>query len=167
MRRHILFALALLAVAACERQPSPPPGPSPVKMTGPLIAASVSMKAAWEFPRNPLADKTLDKSKLSEEIRRGFRMFTNTPAEAPRLAPGGMSCTNCHMNARPAREVDAARRTSPACFPNTTAAPAGCSAWAIASPTASCAARTRPAARLRPRSCRRRPRRTCSPSPRI
>jgi thiosulfate dehydrogenase len=68
-------------------------------MTGPLIAASMSMKAAWEFPRNPLTDKTLDNSKLSEEIRRGFKLFTNTPAEAPRLAPGGMSCTNCHMNA--------------------------------------------------------------------
>ncbi|PYR67326.1 MAG: hypothetical protein DMF88_13220, partial [Acidobacteria bacterium] len=68
-------------------------------MTGPLIAASVSMKAAWEFPKNPLTDTTLDHSRLSEEIRRGFRLFTSTPAEAPRLAPGGMSCTNCHMNA--------------------------------------------------------------------
>jgi thiosulfate dehydrogenase len=98
MRRHILFALALLAVAACERQLSPPPGPSPIKMAGPLIAASMSMKAAWEFPRNPFTDKALDTSKLSEEVRRGFRLFTNTPAEAPHLAPGGMSCTNCHMN---------------------------------------------------------------------
>jgi thiosulfate dehydrogenase len=67
-------------------------------MTGPLIAASVSMKAAWEFPRNPLNDASLDKSRLSDEIRRGFRLFTNTPAEAPRYAPGGMACTNCHMN---------------------------------------------------------------------
>jgi thiosulfate dehydrogenase len=98
MRRHILFGLALLAVAACERQAAPPPGPSPIKMTGPLIAASMSMKAGWEFPRNPLTDKALDTSKLSEEIRRGFRLFTSTPAEAPHLAPGGMSCTNCHMN---------------------------------------------------------------------
>jgi thiosulfate dehydrogenase len=98
MRRHIPFALALLAVIACERQATPPPAPSPIKMTGPLIAASMSMKAAWEFPRNPFSDKALDTSKLSEEVRRGFRLFTNTPAEAPHLAPGGMSCTNCHMN---------------------------------------------------------------------
>ena len=93
------FALALLALIACGRPAAAPPVPSPITMTGPLIAASMSMKAAWEFPRNPLTDKTLDNSKLSEEIRRGFKLFTNTPVEAPRLAPGGMSCTNCHMNA--------------------------------------------------------------------
>lgn len=98
MRRYIPFALVLAAVAACERPPAPSATASPIKMTGPLIAASMSMKAAWEFPLNPLTDKSLDKSKLSEEVRRGFRLFTNTPAEAPRLAPGGMSCTNCHMN---------------------------------------------------------------------
>jgi thiosulfate dehydrogenase len=67
-------------------------------MTGPLIAASVTMVAAWEFPRNPLQDASLDTSPLSDEVKRGFRLFTNTPGEAPRLAPGGMSCTNCHMN---------------------------------------------------------------------
>src|SRR5215208_1456691 len=96
MRRHMPLVLALLAVAACERPAAP--AVSPIQLAGPLIAASMSMKAAWEFPRNPLTDRTLDGSKLSEEIRRGFRLFTNTPAEAPNLAPGGMSCTNCHMN---------------------------------------------------------------------
>ena len=67
-------------------------------MNGPLIAASVTMVAAWEFPKTPLADPSLDTLPLSEEIKRGFRIFTNTPHEAPRLAPGGMSCSNCHMN---------------------------------------------------------------------
>jgi len=102
MRRQILTAATLLVfVGACARPAEKPAAasPSPFAMTGPLIAASVSMKAAWQFPRNPLADKSLDNSRLSEEIRRGFRLFTNTPGEAPRLAPGGMSCTNCHMNA--------------------------------------------------------------------
>ncbi|HYS26619.1 MAG TPA: c-type cytochrome [Vicinamibacterales bacterium] len=100
MRRQTLIVVTLLAAAACARQPEPPKAALPrVPMTGPLIAATVSMKAAWEFPRNPLDDTTLDTSRLSEEIRRGFRLFTNTPAEAPRLAPGGMACTNCHMNA--------------------------------------------------------------------
>src|SRR5258705_927998 len=99
MRRYMPCALALLALTACDRPAAEPPTPSPIKMTGPLIAASMSMKAAWELPRNPLTDKTLDNSKLSEEVRRGFKLFTNTPVEAPRLAPGGMSCTNCHMNA--------------------------------------------------------------------
>src|SRR5262245_46395190 len=99
MTRHMPLALALLALTACNRPAAEPPPASPIKMTGPLIAASMSMKAGWAFPRNPLEDKTLDNSKLSEEIRRGFKLFTNTPAEAPRFAPGGMSCTNCHMNA--------------------------------------------------------------------
>jgi len=92
----------LLSVAGCSRaaeQPAVPPAAPRIAMTGPLIAATVTMKAAWEFPRNPLIDEKLDASRLSEEIRRGFRIFTNTPAEAPRLAPGGMSCSNCHMNA--------------------------------------------------------------------
>ena len=57
------------------------------------------MVAGWEFPKNPLMDASLDKSKLSEEIKRGFRIFTNTPAEAPRFAPGKISCTSCHLNA--------------------------------------------------------------------
>src|SRR5712691_9606593 len=71
---------------------------SGAKMNGPLIAASATMVAAWEFPKNPLVEPSLDKSPLSDEIRRGFRLFTNTPSEAPRLAPGRMSCSNCHMN---------------------------------------------------------------------
>src|SRR5678816_3339358 len=99
MRRYTPIAVALLALTACDRPATEPPVPSPIKMTGPLIAASMSMKAGWEFPQNPLNDKTLDNSKLADEIRRGFKLFTNTPTEAPRLAPGGMSCTNCHMNA--------------------------------------------------------------------
>lgn len=100
MRRHTLLALVLAATACAQQAGKPEPAPaSRFPMTGPLIAANVSMKAAWEFPRNPLADKALDTSRLSEEVRRGFKLFTNTPAEAPRLVPGGMSCTNCHMNA--------------------------------------------------------------------
>ena len=102
MKRQIVTAIALVAsAAACSRPADQPPAPSIARfeMTGPLIAATVTMKAAWEFPRNPLVDTKLDASRLSEEIRRGFRIFTNTPAEAPRLAPGGMSCSNCHMNA--------------------------------------------------------------------
>jgi len=91
--------IALIASTAGCARPAEQPAVSPIAMTGPLIAASVTMKAAWEFPQNPLVDKTLDKSRLSDEIRRGFKIFTNTPAEAPRLAPGGMSCANCHMNA--------------------------------------------------------------------
>ncbi len=56
------------------------------------------MATAWEFPKNPLNDPSLDDSKLSKEIKWGFKIFTNTPGEVPQLAPGKMSCNNCHLN---------------------------------------------------------------------
>ena len=105
--RHLLVAAVLfigVATARCTKPAgapasAPAAGSAPrIAMTGPLIASSVTMVAAWEFPKNPLTDPSLDKSKLSDEIRRGFKLFTNTPAEAPRLVPGGMSCSNCHLN---------------------------------------------------------------------
>jgi thiosulfate dehydrogenase len=67
-------------------------------MTGPLISAKTTMMTAWEFPRNPLTDPSLDDSKLSKDIKWGFRIFTNTPGEVPHLAPGKVSCNNCHLN---------------------------------------------------------------------
>jgi hypothetical protein len=39
------------------------------------------------IPEKSVDRRVLDDSKLSQEIRRGFKLFTNTPAEAPRLAP--------------------------------------------------------------------------------
>src|ERR1700674_3520709 len=96
LRVAFFVVVAHLAVA-CSRTPGRHTA-SGTKMNGPLIAASATMVAAWEFPETPLVDVTLDTLPLSEEIRRGFRIFTNTPREAPRLAPGGMSCSNCHMN---------------------------------------------------------------------
>jgi thiosulfate dehydrogenase len=57
------------------------------------------MVTAWDVPRNPLSDRTLDDSRLSADIRWGFRIFTNTPAEAAQFTPGRMTCNNCHLNA--------------------------------------------------------------------
>jgi thiosulfate dehydrogenase len=71
---------------------------SGVPLAGPLIPARTTIVTAWEFPQNPLTDPALDNSKLSEEIRQGFRIFTNTPKEAARFSPGRMSCNNCHLN---------------------------------------------------------------------
>jgi thiosulfate dehydrogenase len=71
---------------------------SPFKMSGPLVSSKTTMVTAWYFPRNPLMDPTLDDSKLSKDIKWGFRIFTDTPKEAPRFAPGKMSCNNCHLN---------------------------------------------------------------------
>ena len=56
------------------------------------------MVTAWEFPKNPLNDASLDDSSLSNDIRWGFQIFTNTPAEAPQFVPGKVSCSNCHLN---------------------------------------------------------------------
>jgi thiosulfate dehydrogenase len=93
------LVITLIAFTAACARPTEPPAPAAIPMRGPLIAATGTMKAAWEVPQNPLVDPKLDASRLSEEVRRGFKIFTNTPVEAPRLAPGGMSCSNCHMNA--------------------------------------------------------------------
>jgi thiosulfate dehydrogenase len=73
--------------------------PSPfAKRPSLLIAARTTMVTAWDFPRNPLIDPTLDDSKLSNEIRSGFRIFTNTPVQASRFTPSKVSCSNCHLN---------------------------------------------------------------------
>jgi thiosulfate dehydrogenase len=57
------------------------------------------MVAASEVPANPLTDATLDQSTLTNEIRWGFRLFTETPTEAARFVRGTVSCSNCHLNA--------------------------------------------------------------------
>jgi thiosulfate dehydrogenase len=95
----ILILLVLLAVAGCYHDNGPIAPPSPYKLSGPLVSAKTSMVTAWFVPKNPLTDPALDDSKLSKEIRWGFRIFTNTPREAPQFAPGKMSCNNCHLNA--------------------------------------------------------------------
>jgi len=89
MLRRLVFASVALAFAACSGAGDKPP----------LIPATATMVAAWEVPLDPTADATLGDSPLAKEIRRGYRIFVNTPAEAPALAPGRVSCTNCHLNA--------------------------------------------------------------------
>src|SRR5436190_4571914 len=91
----VLSAAAL--AAACSRPPAP--GAPPYKLTGPLIPARVTMVAAWDVPRNPLTDKTLDDSRLSKEVKWGYRIFTDTPREAARFTGGRVACSNCHLNA--------------------------------------------------------------------
>jgi thiosulfate dehydrogenase len=86
--------LAALAVAAsgCTTPASP-------AEKSPLISAKTTMVTAWQVPLNPLEDKTLEPSPLTEQIKWGFRLFTNTPHEAPQFTGGGVSCSNCHLNA--------------------------------------------------------------------
>ena len=101
MTRYVLavILIVLTAMAACSRGPAPPLAPpSPYKLSGPLVSSATNMVTAWYFPKNPLTDRSLDNSKLSHDIKWGFRLFTNTPHEAPQFAPSKMSCNNCHLN---------------------------------------------------------------------
>ena len=56
------------------------------------------MVTAWQVPQNPLEDKSVGNSPLAEQIRWGYRIFTNTPGEAARFTGGKVSCANCHLN---------------------------------------------------------------------
>lgn len=98
--RFLASVLALCAVSACSTPQPPAPG-APVlryKLNGPLVPATMTMVTAWDVPQNPLTDTSLDQSKLSKEIQLGYRLFTNTPAEAERFVPSDVSCNNCHLN---------------------------------------------------------------------
>ena len=79
--------------------PSFDAGSRPYALAGPLIPATTTMVSAWDIPENPLTDSTLDGSPHAERVRRGYRLFMDTPAMAPHLTPSAMSCGNCHLNA--------------------------------------------------------------------
>ena len=63
-----------------------------------LVPAGSSMVTAWDLPMNPLTDSALGHSTRAEMIRRGFRIFMQTPREAPRFAANKLSCGSCHLN---------------------------------------------------------------------
>jgi thiosulfate dehydrogenase len=87
---QVLVIVTIAAAAAgCAREKAP----------APLIAATTTMVTAWQIPRNPLEDRSLGNSKHARDIRRGYRIFMDTPREAPQFAHGKVSCGNCHLNA--------------------------------------------------------------------
>jgi thiosulfate dehydrogenase len=86
-----LAAAGLCATFACSN------GSAPAK--NPLVSAKTTMVTAWEVPLNPLDDKTLGTSPVADQIRWGYKLFVDTPHEAPRIAGGKVSCANCHLNA--------------------------------------------------------------------
>jgi len=94
----ILAAALNLAGAACTHKEDTDLPIARYVLSGPLVSSRTTMATAWNFPKNPLMDSTLDDSKLSKEIRWGFKIFTDTPKEAPQFAPGKISCNNCHLN---------------------------------------------------------------------
>jgi thiosulfate dehydrogenase len=97
--RLVLASVAVSAATACSAPRPTEPGVPWYPLAGPLVPAHMTMVTAWDVPKNPLTDTRLDDSKLSKEIRKGYRIFMGTPAEAPRLTGGSMSCGNCHLNA--------------------------------------------------------------------
>src|SRR5947207_5100898 len=102
MTRHtvplVFMFIVLLGSGACTGNRGPAAPPSPYKLNGPLVSSATTMVTAWYFPKNPLTDPNLDNSKLSQDIKWGFRLFTDTPHQAPQFAPSQMSCNNCHLN---------------------------------------------------------------------
>jgi len=90
MWRARIVCLALV-VSGCSRPAAAPKSP--------LVPATTTMVTAWQVPLHPLEDQTLDKSQLSEQIRWGYQIFTDTPRHAGRFVGGQMSCANCHLNA--------------------------------------------------------------------
>lgn len=103
-----LLAVFVLVAGACASDTSPDREvplmplesyPYPNELTGPLIASWTTIQTAWDVPLDPLTDPRLDDSAASGEVRRGFRIFVDTPGEAPQFAHGDISCNNCHLNA--------------------------------------------------------------------
>jgi thiosulfate dehydrogenase len=81
-----------VAASGCTRG-APPAAPPP------LIPATSTMVTAWEVPKNPTTDRSLGDSPHARAIRWGYRIFVDTPTEAPQLAHGQVTCANCHLNA--------------------------------------------------------------------
>jgi thiosulfate dehydrogenase len=98
-RATLYGTVTVLIVAASGCSKAAPAGNGlRYQLNGPLVPARLTMVTAWDFPKNPLTDSSLDDSRLSKEIRWGYQIFTNTPEEAGQFAPGRGSCNNCHLN---------------------------------------------------------------------
>jgi thiosulfate dehydrogenase len=98
--RSAVFAVVVmvtLTAFACSKE-APPANGLRYQLNGPLIPSRLTMVTAWDYPKNPLTDSSLDDSKLSKDIKWGYQIFTDTPGEASRFAPGRGSCNNCHLN---------------------------------------------------------------------
>src|SRR6185312_3843004 len=97
--RVSLTIFAAVVGASCHRTPAPKTSNGVPLLAGVLVPSSTTMVTAWDVPQDPTTDKSLDDSKLSRDIRWGYKLFTNTPKEAKSFAPGKISCSNCHLNA--------------------------------------------------------------------
>jgi thiosulfate dehydrogenase len=92
----LAFVLTLLLDFAQDGQPNGKQAMATLE--GVLIPASATMTTAWDIPKNPLTDSTLKSSSLADQIRWGFKIFMDTPHEAPQFSRNKLSCNNCHLN---------------------------------------------------------------------
>ncbi len=92
----LIFSVSTFFLAACER---PQPTSNKSNPNALLVPDTATMVTAWDVPRNPLTDHSLDNSSKGEQIRYGFRIFTNTKKEAARFSRNNLVCNNCHLNA--------------------------------------------------------------------
>lgn len=105
-----LVGAASVALAACSKPPETPqlpraprpgefgPTSDTYELVGSIVPKTTTMSTAWDLPQNPDTDAALDSRADGDLIRRGFRLFNDTPGEAPRFTPSRMSCSNCHLN---------------------------------------------------------------------
>jgi thiosulfate dehydrogenase len=93
------LAVGFIASGVSFSQETTEVPPINYELAGPLVPAHTTIVTAWDLPRNPLNDSTLDESPLSDQVRLGFRIFMNTPVEASRFSHNQLSCNNCHLNA--------------------------------------------------------------------
>ncbi len=92
----IVVLLSAFVLNGCDRSHAPA---KKSVLSVQLIPDSATMVTAWDYPKNPLTDSSLGTSPDADEIRYGFRIFTNTTEEASRLSPNKLVCNNCHLNA--------------------------------------------------------------------
>jgi thiosulfate dehydrogenase len=94
----VFLALVLTVLLDITQDREPNGKQATAALEGVLIPASATMTTAWDIPRNPLSDSTLKASPMADQIRWGFRIFTNTSHEAPQFSRNKLSCNNCHLN---------------------------------------------------------------------
>jgi thiosulfate dehydrogenase len=85
-RRAALALCAALALAGCARE------------GGRLVAEHEAAAPAGDTSAMP-GDATLPHDPYGEQVRQGWRIFTDTPHQARRFSGNVLSCSNCHLDA--------------------------------------------------------------------
>lgn len=64
-----------------------------------LVPQTAPIGQATDRVRDPARDPLPDDPALADEIRRGYRIFGNTPKYARKYTSAALSCGSCHLNA--------------------------------------------------------------------